>query len=59
MVDLDGDLVRLDAALVAYVDKMSDAQCLACISRLKSDEAGLEELLSLAKDFDCPSWRSI
>jgi len=55
MVDLDGDLVRLDAALVAYVDKMSDAQCLACISRLKGDEAGLEELLSLAQDFGCPS----
>ena len=55
MVDSDKDLARLDAALVACVDKMSDAQCLACISRLKSDEAGLEELLSLAQDFGCPS----
>ena len=55
MVDLDGDLARLDAALVACVDKMSDAQCLAAFSRLEGDEAGLEELLSLAQDFGCPS----
>jgi len=54
-VDLDEEFVRLDAALIAYVDKMSDEQCLSAVSRLKSDEAGLEELLSLAQDFGCPS----
>jgi len=58
MVDLEGDLVRLDAALVAYVDKMSDAQCLSAVSRLEGDEVGLGELLSLAQDFGCLSERS-
>ena len=55
MKDLIDDLKDLDATMVAYVARMSDQQCLECISRLDCSEATLEELLLLAQDFDCLS----